>query len=294
MTYEESSQLNSANSNDCEQNREPSRLAAKLDRNLVTYALAATAAGVGVMALAQPAEANVVATPANIVVPINGGVVQFDINHDGIPDFGLSATTFVDTFGGGVRHNGRPPLGGVFGGHLNCIPAQAVNEVGAHGSIGIRPFAAALPAGAVINSGRKFDSGEILMAGIVATGCGGSSLAYGNWIGSHPPSPFLAVKFGDASGNLHFGWVRIEVKQSEGTHFNATITGYAYETEPNKPITTGVIRGPVGDASLIDPAMLNPNDKSNDGQPASLGILALGAPGLVAWRKQDEAEQKVA
>ena len=118
-----------ASRNSTQQSSQPARLAGKLDKNLVTYALAASAAGVGLMALTQSAEAKVVATSAHIVVPINGGVVQFDVNGDGIPDFGLSAGEFVDTSCCAVHPKGRPPLGGIAGGHLKVIQAQPANEV---------------------------------------------------------------------------------------------------------------------------------------------------------------------
>ena len=59
-------------------------------QQLSMYALAASAAGVGTLILAQPALAKVVYTPANIKIVQNGGLITFDLNHDGIPDFGLS------------------------------------------------------------------------------------------------------------------------------------------------------------------------------------------------------------
>lgn len=268
--------------------REPVRLTGKLDKNLVTYALAASTAGVGMMALTQAAEAKVVATPTHIVVPLNGGVVQFDINGDGIPDFGLSATDFADTSTLAARHKGRPPLGGVAGGHLRVVPAQTANEVAVLGGFSLRPFAAALPPGVAIGAGRHFDAGTILMAGIVVTGCGGSSQAYGNWKGTHPPHAYLPVKFADSGGQIHYGWVRISVTESDIV-FSATIDGYAYETVPNKTIISGAISGP--EASLRGPSDgLAPKIPT----VASLGMLALGASGLVAWRKHDDAEEKLA
>jgi uncharacterized repeat protein (TIGR03803 family) len=48
----------------------------------------------------------------------------------------------------------------------------------------------------------------------------------------------------------------------------AILTGYAYETEPNKPIITGKTKGP--DVITLDPAML--------------GHLAVGASQIPAWR----------
>ena len=272
MAQRESKQENSP------QSRESTRLATKLDRNLLAYAVAASAAGVSLLAMSPPAEAEIIATRANIIVPINGGLVQFDVNGDGVPDFGLSATTFATTFGSG-RHPGHPPLGGVFGGHLWVVSAQTGNEVALIGTT-----AAALPPGITIGAGRHFVENTVLMAGIIATGCGGSSLAYGNWKGSHPPHPYLPVKFTDTSGNVHFGWVRIAVTESGVTRFSATIEAYAYETVPNKSIVSGATTGPASGASLTDPSTIAPR------VPASLGMLALGAPGLSIWRKRDEEQ----
>lgn len=257
---------------------ESTRLTPKLDKNLLAYAIAASAAGVSLLALSQSAEAEIITTRTNIVVPINGGLVQFDINGDGVPDFGLSATTFVSTFGSG-RHPGPPPLGGIGVGHLRVVPAQAANQVAV-----IQRTAAALPAGITISAGRNFEGNAVVMAGIVVTGCGGSSLASGNWKGSHPPHPYLPVKFTDTGGNVHFGWVRIAVTESLAIRFSATIEAYAYETVPNQSIVSGKTSGTAGSASFMGPSQTAPK------APASLGMLALGAPGLSIWRKQDDEQ----
>ena len=63
--------------------RNVSRLNQKLDRKLTAYMAAAGAAGVSMLALAQPAEAKVVYTNANL----NIGNVAIDLNNDGINDF---------------------------------------------------------------------------------------------------------------------------------------------------------------------------------------------------------------
>jgi hypothetical protein len=262
--------------------RHPVQLASKLDKDLIAYALAASATGIGLMSAAPNAEGRVIATPANIVVPINGGVVQFDINNDGIPDFGLSATNFFDSFG--AKRTGKPLLGGIFGGRLFAVPAQSANGVAVNGSYFNRPAAMAFVGGAPIGPSLPFNNKNIIMAGVVGTGCEGSSFAYGHWAGTHPPHEFLGVKFTDTSGNLHYGWVRIETKESNVTDFNATITGYAYETTPNTPIKCGRTTGPVSESGLIEPSLLN----SKTHQVASLGMLALGAPGLNAWKRQEE------
>jgi hypothetical protein len=265
--------------------KQPAQLASKLDKDLIAYALVAGAAGVGVMAAAPNAEARVVATPANIVVPIDGGVIQFDINGDGVPDFGLSATNFFDSSGGATRkHTGKPLLGGIFGGRLFAIPAQSANGVAVNGSYFGKPAAMAFVGGAPIGPSLPFDNETALMAGVVGTGCEGSSFAYGHWRGSHPPHEFLGVKFTDSSGKLHYGWVRIETKESGVSDFNATITGYAYETTPNMPIRCGKTQGAVSESSLMEPSLLDSKKHS----VASLGMLALGAQGVTVWRREEE------
>jgi len=260
----------------------PACLATKLDKDLLGYALTATVAGVGALALSPVAEAKVIATPANIAVPLNGGAVQIDLNNDGVADITVSATSFVDTFGGSVRRRGnarskgRPLLGGIFEDHLFCSALRS-NGIVINGTQFGRDLAAALAGGARIGPALPFAGGKLAMQGIFGCGCG-TTFSYGNWLGDHPPHPYLAVKFTDTEGALHYGWVRIKITG----HVQATITGYAYESTPNKPITAGVTHGASSEESMLQP-MLSPGAPS----AASLGMLALGAPSLAVWRKQE-------
>ena len=47
---------------------------------------------------------------------------------------------------------------------------------------------------------------------------------------------YIGVKFEDDDSNIHFGWVRCDVKDSGRT---LVLKGYAYETETDKPIVAG-------------------------------------------------------
>lgn len=66
--------------------RIPACLSVSLGRRLNSYALAASAAGVGVLVLAEPAEGKIVYTPAHVKIGYNSEY-NLDINHDGITDF---------------------------------------------------------------------------------------------------------------------------------------------------------------------------------------------------------------
>jgi len=263
----------------------PATINTKLEKDLLGYALTAAVAGVGVLALAPGAEAKVIATPADIHVPLNGGAVQIDLNNDGVADVTVSATSFFDTFGGSDHRRGKAPgkahplLGGIFEDHLFCS-ALNNNGIVINGTQFGKNLAAALAGGARIGPALPFGGGKLAMQGIFGCGCG-TTFSYGNWLGDHPPHPYLAVKFTDTEGNLHYGWVRIEITG----HVQATITGYAYETIPNKSIIAGVTHGP-SSASMIEPTLA-----PHTPQAASLGMLALGAPSLSVWRRQEREVQ---
>jgi hypothetical protein len=68
--------------------RPPSQLSASLHHRLNQYTLAASVAGVGAIALAVPADAKIIYTPAHIVIG-KGQTFKLDLNHDGIIDFEL-------------------------------------------------------------------------------------------------------------------------------------------------------------------------------------------------------------
>lgn len=67
----------------------PSELSASVHQRLNTYALAAGAAGVSLLALAQPSEGEIIYTPTHATVGRNGSYA-IDLNHDGIVDFVIS------------------------------------------------------------------------------------------------------------------------------------------------------------------------------------------------------------
>jgi hypothetical protein len=221
--------------------RDSSKLSASVHHQLNLYALAASAAGV---ALAQPAEARIVYTPADVSIPLNGGLVQFDLNKDGINDFALSSFSY-QTHG----------FGELF---LKVVQDQNSNEIVDQVSKG-RVCAAALSKGVKVGPKSRFHQDPLKGLYMRFTGLRGtqsSSSRFGPWFGVNGQR-YLGLKF-VVNGKAHYGWARVKV----GTGSTQTIlTGYAYETIPDKPIVTGRTRGP--DTSTI--------------LPGSLGYLAAGA-----------------
>ena len=70
-----------------------------------------------------------------------------------------------------------------------------------------------------------------------------------------------------------------------GAGFPATITGYAYETIPNKPIITGKTKG-TDDLEGSDPSASLTAPAPDNRHQATLGVLALGAAGGPLWRRK--------
>jgi hypothetical protein len=261
--------------------RSQSLLSSGLEKNLSAYAIAAGSAGVALLACVQPADAKVVATKTNILVTV-GNPVQLDINGDGQIDFTVSATARGVCTTSAARHkpgqHGGKPLGcgNPFYDALRLLPGQAADEAWAAAtSVGFK-CAADVARGVPIGPQRPFAEGTLVMSALTGTSEG---IAFCPWSRNH--YPYLGVKFTDTTGNVHYGWIRVLVRLD----YQPVIQGYAYETVPNKPIGAGIISGPVGPTS-----QLNPSDflAPQAAEPATLGRLAQGASGLSAWRRENE------
>jgi hypothetical protein len=196
------------------------------------------------MCLAQPAEARIVYTPANVNIPLNT-VLPIDLNHDGISDFKL-----VNFY---ISGSGYP------GGALVVDPKRRANEVWvgkntctATTCSGL--WAAALPKGTKVGPKGRFvpdyPSGEVMVSSDI------KYYPHGLWFGV---TRYLGLKF-VIKGTTHYGWARLTVSM-KNFKASATLKGYAYETIPDKPILAGATKGP---------------DKQAAG---SLDALAAGAAG---------------
>lgn len=221
--------------------RKPANLPQSVHHRLNMYALAASAAGVGLLALVQPAEARIVYTPAHTKILPNT-IFNLDLNHDGIIDL-VFHNIYVSESGSPIRGtlSARPGLQG----YPNGLEGTSYCFRG-------NCLAYALPRGAKIGPPKFF--GATLMAQQAYSGGG-----YGFWWkNTGKVIGYLGLRF-RFGGGPHFGWARFTVKQI-GYHYVATLTGYAYETIPNKPIIAGKTKG--RDVITVEPGML--------------GILALG------------------
>lgn len=234
-------------------------------KRLNLYAMAASAAGVSLLAMTQPMEAEIIFTPSHLVIGA-GGIHRYDldVDGDGVTDFAIQAAHRCNTDQCFYNLFDRMPPG-------NGIVARARGG-------GWSPEAEVLKRGTPIGSSRRFFAKNVSMASFYFGG-GGSS-ANGNW--ANVSNRFLGLSF-KINGETHYGWARLSVKDAN-LEITAVITGYAYETEPNKPINAG----DQGRGSDAGNTTGHPQGASVETAPTqkvpTLGLLSLGALGLNEWR----------
>jgi len=258
--------------------RTPAPVPSLLHNKLNAYTLTAAAAGVTILAVSPPAEAEIVFTPANGVIA-QGSKYALDLNHDGVVDF----TLFNDF------HNSTTP----FGCDLDISPAGKGNAFwqGAREHYG-QITAAALRAGVPVGSGKPFAFKEANMAYASLVAGNPSYVSGGPW--KNVTNRYLGLKF-LINGEVHYGWARLTVlTDSHREDVRATLTGYAYETVANQSILTGQISESGPGASLTQPkdsrindAHFNDSHAENARAAVPLALLALGSPGLTAWRREE-------
>lgn len=215
----------------------------RLDHKLLGYAAAASAAGVGMMAL--PCQAEVVYTPAHQTVP-QGGSLSLDLNHDGITDFIIGSYYQSCSTGPDCEFQQL------------TLPRIGRNEV--LGTYGGMSFAQALPPHKKVGSSGYFHAffSYARMDRCKAT----RTSAYLSGMWQQTQDRYLGFKF-EIGGKIHYGWARLSVVVKRHCNVTALLTGYAFETVPNKPIITGKTSG------ADEPGETRTPD-------ATLGALAVG------------------
>lgn len=232
-------------------------------QRLNLYSLATGAAGVGMLALAQPAAASIVYTPAHVTIGPDDAY-SLDLNHDGSTDVTISIAN--------QHSNTSTAFETMF---ANPAPGNAVESSRVRGH-----FALAVPKGVRIPTYFGFYRGKLLMA--LATENPGGQGVEGRW--NDVENRYLGIKF-QIEGEVHYGWARFTTHVTLGNRITivAELTGYAYQTVPGRFIYTGE-RGDAPDSAGEDSA-LRVGKPPRDREAATLGLLALGAPGIPFWRR---------
>lgn len=219
--------------------RQPKPLNQLLSKRLLAYA---AAAGTGVAGCVPRVNAEVVYTPAHINLNVP---YALDLNGDGIPDFSFH-TSYLSGLG-----------------QLAVDPAGENQIVGTNRVCYFDSLAAApLHAGAVIGPRARLSPSANCMIGLADFSSNGPWRSVQN--------RYLGFEF-EINGKQHFGWARVSGSRYFCCIALARITGYAYETIPDKPIVAGDTGG-TADAS--------PNQRT-------LGTLALGSPASALGRAED-------
>jgi hypothetical protein len=131
-----------------------------------------------------------------------------------------------------------------------------------------------LPAGVRIGPKGAFVGYASMAANVTVSG---ESFSNGAW--KQATNRYLGLKF-SVNGETHYGWARLTVTAKHG--IIATLTGYAYETIPNKAIMAGETSG-AADASAGGPEQMS----APSTPPVTLGMIARGADALAIWRRDD-------
>jgi hypothetical protein len=238
--------------------RKGGSLGPSLERGLNMYAVAAGAAGVAVLALAQPSEAKIIYTPAHRKLSLNEDFF-LDLNHHGTNDFRFHITTSGEDCTAPHRGTCESWDAAVF---------FVYPQVKGDGVVGTKPYASALRAGVSVGSKAGFNTSRGSMGGVEYLN---GLRYYGAWADSGRPVDhrYLGLEF-IINGKIHYGWARFNVRiyRDPESTVTAVLTGYAYETIPGKPIIAGKTKG--RDVITVE--------------PSSLGRLAQGASGISAWR----------
>ncbi len=221
-----------------------------LEHRLSGYALAASAAGVSVLALIPPAEAKIVYTPTHVYLGPNGDHYNLKFYPEGSNGFKFLNTGYSNS------------VGSIFIDSLTITP---------EGRNGVAGHARVLRSGTVIGPEMQFKTSRQKMLYRRRT-CTHTDTSFchtqtlGSW--DNVRRGYLGLKF-HIHGKVHYGWARLNVKLWINW-LAAELLGYAYETIPGKSIITGKTKGP--DVITLE--------------PATLGALAAGANGLHTWRQK--------
>jgi hypothetical protein len=176
------------------------------------------------LALALFAQAEIVYTSTNVLIPTNGSF-SLDLNHDGIIDFTLRSSIgqLWCSTGNGVYWK------------LTLQPAQGAGAIGGE-------YAAALLSGTRIDAARVYSDGAAMLTYFGWGECG--RVVLGNWM--NLPNRYLGLEFQVHTANgvkTHYGWAKLTdvayLDQHRNLQTSTLVSGFAYETTPGKAILAG-------------------------------------------------------
>jgi hypothetical protein len=236
------------------------------NRQISLYSLAASAASVGVLALAQPAQSEVVITKKTIPIPVSHQgepqPVKISLANNGIDNFIFilsSGLSFRDLDVHGVTKNDGIIDGGTWNASAMALPSG--EQIGPKNSAFWYGYAR-VESSVTYPTAKRFR---------------------GYW-GGNPRDKYLGARF-QIHGQFHYGWIRLTVttsKQVHGPILSAEITEYAYETVVNKPIKAGAVSTAIAEV---------PAENKQQQAGPSLGMLAAGAEGMPLWRREETSVQ---
>jgi hypothetical protein len=245
--------------------RKTVKLRQSVHHDLTVYALAASAAGVGALALAQPAAAEIIYTSEHQTIRTNH-IFAIDLNHDGTTDFTIE-NRFRESHGGYLylhwNLQAKPGAGGAI---VSSGPYQSAAALKKGETIGPRaPWRAKL---AVM----EYQAMEF-----------GYTFYNGPW--NDVVNAYLGMRF-QIDGQDHYGWTRLTVQWEDGgTRLLAELTGYAYETDANTPIIAGDTDGANAAYENSGPTREMEVTSQPELESPTLGALSLGSSGLAMWRR---------
>jgi hypothetical protein len=240
-----------------------STLSESIHQQLRVYALATVLAVVSVLALTGSSAAKIVYTPTQVhIAPFQR--YQLDLDHDDIPDFAISV---------GIKPN-------KCSGYDQWLWETPASRSGAEAdTVG----ALALAKGARIGKGGSFQGSAALMASSIWV----RDVVCLHYNAGHWPNVsnrYLGPQF-KIHGKTHYGWARLDVYRDA----TGRLTGYAYETIPGKSLKAGQRKETADEPTNEDlgagASVTRPTP--NSPPPTTQGALAMGAPGLLIWRRDE-------
>ena len=249
------------------------KLASWIDQQLNAYAVAASAAGVALLACSVPADARVICanTHKSLVgtqtIPLNPAKEKF-------PPFNLAQS---------FHHSSSSTSVFFFNRAFLTPNTQAANDL-----LATNGLPAALVKGTVIGAKGRFGKGNSY----------GMLFTYGNYGGgtiNHHRGNFPLTKTGylgfkfSIAGKTHYGWARLKVDVKKPQAF-ATLLGFGYQTIAGKAIHAGscttvdestssdenISQVPIESVSLR--AAGRDTEAARKAKSATLGVLARGRP----------------